>query len=447
VCVPLDLGGQAIGAFSASYPPGSEFADNDLSLLRSIGEQCAQAIDRVRAREAAQRADDRLVALAATSQALARSIVFDETVGTIVRLAKTHLGEEVALVEIDEHGPVVVDEVGSPLPDGVELGDLAALDAARLVGERMVRLPDADSSSAPAVVLPLMIAGSLSGVLVVGRVRLDLEDEDDVVFAGEVARRMARALENARLYRDRDHVARTLQIALLPPHLPDVPGMEIAALFRPAERGQEIGGDFYDVFEIDGGRWAAVVGDVCGKGVEAATLTGMVRHTLRSVTSDANRPSDALEALNRALLREELDGRFCTVALAIVEPVAPGGVRATVSVGGHPPPQRLTADGRVERVGEHGTLLGVTRNVHLHDTTVTVEPSGALVVFTDGLIAKDEVTGEEPAPLLRALAGQRWSTASAIRDRIDVFVEEASGELYDDIAVLVLRADDARAVS
>jgi hypothetical protein len=89
----------------------------------------------------------------------------------------------------------------------------------------------------------------------------------------------------------------------------------------------------------------------------------------------------------------------------------------------------------------------VTPNVHLHDTTLTLDPGGALVVFTDGLIAKDEVTGEEPAPLLRALAGQRWPTASAVRDRIDVFVEEAGGELHDDIAVLVLRADDRSVLS
>ena len=289
-------------------------------MLRSIGEQCAQAIDRARAREAAQRADERLVALAATSQALARSLVFDETVATIVRLAKTHLGSEVALIEIDEHGPVIVEEAGAPLPEGVQLEDLAALDVSRLIGERLVRLPEGATGSDTTIVLPLVIAGALAGVLVVRRMQVDLENDDDVVFAGEVARRMARALENARLYRDRDHVARTLQTALLPPHLPDVPGVEIAALFRPAERGQEIGGDFYDVFEIDGGRWAAAVGDVCGKGVEAATFTGMVRHTLRSVTRDAGKPSEALGALNRALLREELEGRFCTVALAIVEP-------------------------------------------------------------------------------------------------------------------------------
>ena len=102
-------------------------------------------------------------------------------------------------------------------------------------------------------------------------------------------------------------------------YLPDVPGVEIEALFLPALTGYEVGGDFYDVFEITEGRWAVVVGDVCGKGVEAAALTGMARHTLRAV-SDVAQPSEALEALNRAMLRESLDGRFCTVAMAFVEP-------------------------------------------------------------------------------------------------------------------------------
>jgi serine phosphatase RsbU (regulator of sigma subunit) len=269
--------------------------------------------------------------------------------------------------------------------------------------------------------------------------RLDLEaDDDDVLFAREIARRMARALENARLYRDRDHVARTLQQGLLPPRLPDVPFADSAALFRPAERGQEIGGDFYDLFEVGAGRWLAVVGDVCGKGAEAATLTGMVRHTIRSV-GDIRRPSDALAFVNRALLRAELDGRFCTVAAVLLEPDDGDGARAMVSVAGHPLPQVLTTDGRVQRVGRHGTLLGVTANVQLHDEQIRLAPGDALVMYTDGLIAKDEITGEEPSSLLGALAGGRWGSAQEVRDRIGAFVDETA-QVHDDVAVLVLRA-------
>ena len=254
------------------------------------------------------------------------------------------------------------------------------------------------------------------------------------------SRLVARALENARLYRDRDHVARVLQQGLLPPRLPDVQGAEIAAFFRPAERRQGIGGDFYDVFEVEGDKWLAVVGDVCGKGVEAATLTGMVRHTLRALTR-VERPSHALAFVNRALLREELDGRFCTIAAILFAPVVSGGARATVSVAGHPLPQLLGRDGSVARVGAHGTLLGVTPDVHLVDTDVVLSPGDALVAFTDGLLAKHEVTGDEPTSLLRSLTGRRWASADAIRDEIASFVRDNPGG-HDDVAFLVLRAID-----
>lgn len=438
VCVPLSLGGSVIGAFSASYPPGSTFDDDDLALLRSIGEQCAQAIDRARSRERAERAQHRLVAVSAASQGLAGSLAFDETVRTIMRLAKEHLGDSVALVAFDDRGPTLLDEVGSPLPAGVHVADVEELDPVRLLAEGPLALAGA-ADEPPAAVLPLVIAGSLVGALLVRDGRLDLAaDDDDVLFAREIARRMARALENARLYRDRDHVARTLQQGLLPPRLPDVPFVDSAALFRPAERGQEIGGDFYDLFEVGAGRWLAVVGDVCGKGAEAATLTGMVRHTIRSV-GDLDRPSDALAFVNRALLREELDGRFCTVAVVLLEPDDGDGARATVSVAGHPLPQVLTADGRVQRVGRHGTLLGVTANVQLHDEPIRLAPGDALVLYTDGLIAKDEITGEEPSSLLGALAGGRWGSAQEVRDRIAAFVDQTA-QVHDDVAVLVLRA-------
>jgi serine phosphatase RsbU (regulator of sigma subunit) len=110
-----------------------------------------------------------------------------------------------------------------------------------------------------------------------------------------------------------------------------------------------------------------------------------------------------------------------------------------VSVAGHPLPQVLTADGRVQRVGRHGTLLGVTANVHLHDEPIGLAPGDALVLYTDGLIAKDEITGEEPSSLLAALAGGRWASAEAVRDRIAAFVDETA-QVHDDVAVLVLRA-------
>jgi serine phosphatase RsbU (regulator of sigma subunit) len=447
VCLPLMLGDVAIGGFSASYPPGTDFGSDDLSFLKAIGEQCAQAIDRARARERATRARTRFDALATASRALARTLDHDETARTAVQLTLDMLGRRATLVlgDRDRLTPIAA---GDPLAitvfttarDAPQLHDVVVDAIREAMSERSPRLMENASGDLPAVVLPLTIAGSTFGALVVEDAILDFDDDEEVAFAREVVRRMARAVENARLYRDKDHAARTLQQSLLPPALPAVPGVEIEALFLPALSGYEVGGDFYDVFEVRDGRWVVVVGDVCGKGVEAAALTGLARHTLRAL-SDVDRPSEALEALNRALLREHLDGRFCTVALAFVEPAEAGGARVELASGGHPLPQYLANDGTSRRVGVHGTLLGVADKIKLSDDKMMLEPGGSLVLFTDGILAKDEASGDESKALARALGEGLPHSAAELRDRIEVCVHDLlAGEQYDDVAVLVVRA-------
>jgi serine phosphatase RsbU (regulator of sigma subunit) len=445
VCLPLLLGDAAIGGFSASYPPGTTFGDHDLSFLKAIGEQCAQAIDRARARERAIRARQRFDALATASRRLAQTLEVDGTARTSVRLGADLLGRRTTLL-LRERDQLAL--VARAEPTGIELGpDLTAPgtppELLTLVEETMSRqepiLIEGDETAWPGVALPLTIAGTTFGVLLVEEALLDFRDEEELGFGREVARRIARAVENARLYHDRDHVARTLQRSLLPPPLPEVPGVEIEALFLPAFAGYEVGGDFYDVFEIDDGRWAVVVGDVCGKGVEAAALTGLARHTIRAV-ADVERPSEALEALNRALLREQLDGRFCTVALAFLEPKPDGGARLTLASGGHPLPQHVAVDGTTRRVGRHGTLIGVAETVRIDDADVALAPGEALVLFTDGILARNEATGDESAGLIDTLHGPHDS-AKSLRDRIEGYVHDLiAEEQSDDVAVLVLRA-------
>jgi serine phosphatase RsbU (regulator of sigma subunit) len=448
VCVPLLLGDEAVGAFSASYPPDTPFTDADLTFLRALGEQCAQAIERVRSvgREAATRA--RFDALARASRALARTLDVVETESSVLRLAGEHLGRTANLYARERGRSILL---ASATPEGVRSGaDLLptadpapaiALAIARAAEEHGPQVLDAaDGADRSVLVLPLGIAGSVTNVLVVIEPTRDFHVPDELAFGRELARRMARALENARLYRERDYVARTLQRSLLPPSLPQVPGLEIEALFRPAVRSHEVGGDFYDVFSVSNGRWAAVIGDVCGKGVEAATLTGLARHTLRALT-DIRRPSEALSALNAALLREQLDGRFITVAYALIEPRRGGGARVQVASGGHPLPQRLWPDGRMERVGRHGTLLGVASKPSLGDEELELDPGAALVLFTDGILNKDETSGDVPAGLVRALRGLRAESADQIRERVERYVQDVAAQGQDDdIAILVLRA-------
>jgi serine phosphatase RsbU (regulator of sigma subunit)/transcriptional regulator with GAF, ATPase, and Fis domain len=447
VCLPLLLGEVAIGGFSASYPPGTDFGADDLSFLKAIGEQCAQAIDRARSRERAIRARARFDALATASRALARTLDHDETARTAVQLGLDILGRRATLVLRERDRLAMIargDAAGIQLfaeREGPDVVPAIAEAIATAMERREPRLiPESGTDELPEVVLPLTIAGSTFGALVVEDPILDFDDEEELGFAREVVRRMARAVENARLYRDKDHAARTLQQSLLPPQLPEVPGVEVESLFLPALSGYDVGGDFYDVFEVADGRWAVVVGDVCGKGVEAAALTGLARHTLRAL-SDVNRPSEALEALNRALLREHLDGRFCTVALAFVEPDDGGGARVQVASGGHPLPQKLANDGTAHRVGHHGTLLGVADAIHIDDEDVRLDAGESLVLFTDGILAKDEASGDDSAALRRALADGVPPSAEALRDRIQRSVHDLLGEeQYDDVAVLVLRA-------
>ena len=144
-------------------------------------------------------------------------------------------------------------------------------------------------------------------------------DEQDVELAQELGRRCATAVDNARLYTERSYIARTLQESLLPVELPDIPGVEAAARFRPTGEGNEVGGDFYDMFETGDRGWTVVMGDVCGKGPDAAAVTALARYTLRAAAMRERLPSRSLAVLNEALLRQRDDRRFCTVAYAYIE--------------------------------------------------------------------------------------------------------------------------------
>ena len=146
-------------------------------------------------------------------------------------------------------------------------------------------------------------------------------DRRDLELAEELARRCATAVENARLYGERAYIARTLQESLLPSELPEIPGIETAARFRPTGEGNEMGGDFYDLFSSGGRGWTVVMGDVCGKGPDAAAVTALARYTLRAAAMRERLPSRGLHVLNEALLRQRTDRRFCTVAYAYLESV------------------------------------------------------------------------------------------------------------------------------
>jgi PAS domain S-box-containing protein len=264
--------------------------------------------------------------------------------------------------------------------------------------------------------------------------------EADLVLAEDLASRAALALDNARLYRERDDIARTLQEGLLPGPFPEVPGVELAARYQAAGEGIDVGGDFYDAFDTADGAWALVVGDVCGKGPQAAALMGTARHTIRAAALREHKPSAVLTTLNTALQQQSREQWFCTVCYVRLRP-RPGGARLTVCAAGHPLPAILRADGTVEFAGTPGTLLGVFTDIELTDTSVDLGPGDALVLFTDGLTDADR-TGRE--------FGQKWLTHVLARN-VGRSVEEIARSLErevlgdqnhglpDDLAILVAK--------
>jgi serine phosphatase RsbU (regulator of sigma subunit) len=214
----------------------------------------------------------------------------------------------------------------------------------------------------------------------------------------------------------------------------------VAVRFIAAGEGIEVGGDFYDFFRARDTGVAALIGDVCGKGPEAASVTALARHTLRAAAEYESRPSAVLGLLHRALRDARDDGRFCTVAYCDFE-VRDDGARMLLACGGHPLPLVLRRSGAVEPVGKLGTLLGADVELVLTDVAVHLAPGDLVVLYTDGVTevraGRTEIFGHRDlAELLRRCAGL---SADDIAQRIqDAVLEAAGGRPRDDIAILVV---------
>lgn len=449
----------------------------DITDRRLVDEIKASLLEREhRARLDAERARERLSFLAAASASLSSSLDPAVIYRRFADLAVPELCDICLVDTFDEDGLLMEAALAHVRPDQAHLvremrarrlqagGDgiwsvRRAVRSAR--SELLPEITDADlvaaasdadhlatlREMAPAsvMVVPLMARGRvLGGLSLIATTGSRPFDEDDLTFAEDLACRAAMAVDNARLFESRSIVARTLQATLLPPALPSLPGMSIAARYRVADDDIEIGGDFYDVFEVDGGRWAAVIGDVCGRGPEAAALTGLMRHSVRAAAVRDDRPSRVLGQTNDAILDQIDDTRFCTAAFVrLVLPAAPGDAAGmTVSCGGHPRPMVVRADGSVDRVDAPGTLLGVLPSPPLVDVALQLEPGSSLVLYTDGVTEArrgGEQFGEHG--LMKLIEGMAHLDADELAAHIDRAVGEWQDGGSDDMAVMVLRVD------
>ncbi len=289
--------------------------------------------------------------------------------------------------------------------------------------------------------------GEVVGGLFFGHPEPGMFSAEDERMVEGIAAQSAIAIENARLYQERTRTAQTLQRALLPPHLPDVDGLELAAIYRAAGEGNEVGGDFYDVFPQADGSWALVVGDVCGKGPAAAAVTALARYTLRAHAVAGLRPSYQLARLNDALLRQRAPG-FVTVALARLERTETGA-RIEVATAGHPQPILARAGGEASPLGEIGTPLGIIERPELPEVSADLGPGDLLAFYTDGVSEAAAPRRLLTEPELVALVAERAAEGPlAVVEHLErTAVEIAAGQPRDDIACLALQVTPPRVVS
>ena len=271
------------------------------------------------------------------------------------------------------------------------------------------------------------------------------------IFDARERRAYERELLAARQQADRErdrlaHLAATLQRTLLPPVLPPVPGLEVAAYYHAASSNQ-VGGDFYDVFGLDDGRWGLFIGDVCGSGVRAAVLTSLARYTLRAAAVHDPDPEAVLATLNAALLREQLEPshRFASVIFGVLTPTALG-CDVVLANAGHPPPVLIRGSGAVEVLHlEGGQVVGVLPTAFFGAAALRLAPGDTLLLYTDGLVEGrvDHGARYDEKALHRFLTELAPTTAvdavSAVRALLDGF----GTVLDDDTAVLALTVTGA----
>ena len=410
--------------------------------------------------------------LADATKELARSLNWEATIQRVARLAVPLMADccmvdimepdgSLSLIAVAHVDPAQVEwarELRRRFPpdaaDTSGVAHVARTGVSELVPEISQELIDATNITDPELLdvierlqlssvmyVPLIARGRILGTLTMVWAESGKHySEEDLRIGEELASRAAFAIDNARLYREREHAARSLQQRLLPKKLPRIPGVDVAARYLPAGDVLQAGGDFYDLFEMDDGTWKAVIGDVCGKGPEAAALMGFVRFTTRAVSRQDTKPSEALVKLNRALL-EELDegkGEFCTAAVVRIRP-QDEGVRLTVAVAGHPLPLVVRANGDVEEAGVPGTLLGVFEEIDISEQTVDLYPGDALVMLTDGVLEAGREQGWETEVIPQLLAGAAGMSSDDIADRINAAVSGVDDRRTDDVAVLVLQ--------
>ncbi len=472
VVVPLRAAGQLIGLLVAYLPATRRLAESESTLLAALAGQLAVAVqnaglheDTARLARERQEALDaelvvakRLEAFYEISRSFSESLSLDETVGAIARTAVELLEVDAAVLRMpDERGDslvpraihvpdarlgVALDPILSrPQPlDRIEVATPAVLGpqlARRLSGGHELLIPFLERGSTAALV-PIVSTGEVMAALTL--ISLDPArpiDTEMLEAAHSLAAQAALAIGNARLYEQQVHFADAMQRSLLPDEPPDLPGLEIGSVYESSAR-LEVGGDVFDYTVLPDGRLAVVVGDVTGKGIDAAADMAMTKFVFRSLAREHPEPSELMRIANQVVLDEVEEGKFVTMLYLTLDPVT--GELACAGAG-HPEPRLVRPDGSVEELAARGLALGIAPDQEYPEATATLEPGASVVLYTDGVVESRvgaELYGK--TRLDRLLSEQRDLRAQQLARAV---VEDsrafAGGGLADDSAVVVVK--------
>ncbi|ANZ15920.1 SpoIIE family protein phosphatase [Streptomyces noursei] len=483
VTVPLKVEGRLTGSLGVAAESPSRYTNEEALRLQFAADRIALAVERARLTELEKLRRGSLSFLVEASDLLAGTLDRDQTLALMAQMTVPTLatwcavytvadqtsepelsyvlhededridGLKTLLMKVDPPEPVPTPGARVWTAPADAAHDAALRTSLRSLGleesARPSKGPGATLATASAVggetvVLPLVARNRVIGMLTLGKPTEEHFRQEILELAEDLSRRAALALDNARLYSERTAISQSLQRSLLPPELPDIPGVEAEVIYRAAGEGNEVGGDFYDLFPIRDGAYGFAIGDVCGTGPEAAAVTGLARHALRLLAREGFGGPAVLERLNAAILDEGARSRFLTLLYGELWPQDDGSALLKVVCAGHPLPLRLRQDGSVEPAAEPQPLLGVMDDLELYEQTVTLAPGDVLLCVTDGVTERREGTrmlGDDG--LTDVLTTCTGLTAGAVAARVLRAVERFAAEpASDDMAILALRVPE-----
>ncbi|MFI6559718.1 SpoIIE family protein phosphatase [Streptomyces sp. NPDC050534] len=482
VTVPLKVEGRLTGSLGVAAESAGRYSNEEALRLQFAADRIALAVESARLGELERLRRGSLSFLVEASDLLAGTLDRDQTLALMAQMTVPTLATWCAVYTIADQASEpylsyvlhedeeLIDGIKSllskvPAPDPVptpgarvwtapgEVAHRAALRSSmrslglsggpthQIASGIGPTLATASAVGGETVVLPLVARNRVIGMLTLGKPTDEHFRQEILELAEDLSRRAALALDNARLYSERTAISQSLQRSLLPPELPEIGGVEVEVIYRAAGEGNEVGGDFYDLFPISDGAYGFAIGDVCGTGPNAAAVTGLARHALRLLAREGLSGPAVLERLNSAILDEGARSRFLTLLYGELRPQEDGSAQLKVVCAGHPLPLRLRQDGTVEPAAEPQPLLGVMDDLELYEQTVTLDPGDVLLCVTDGVTERREGTrmlGDDGlADVLTTCTGL---TAGAVAARIMRAVERfASDAPSDDMAILAMR--------